>query len=104
MLGILLMLIGGSMATVGYYANDFAIGELKNHTGTVRVKSEQRGLHLNNLSYLGPIVMGVGGKYLMFSNIKFKFSFTRIIIIFNLIPIKCYIYLLSKIASFLKFA
>lgn len=64
MLGILLMLIGAGMATVGYYANDFALGETKNHTGTVRVKSEQRGLHLNNLSYLGPIVMGVGGEYL----------------------------------------
>lgn len=30
-----------------------------NHT--VRIKNESRGFHLNNLSYAGPIVMGVGG-------------------------------------------
>jgi hypothetical protein len=59
--GILLMIIGASMATVGYYSNDFVLGENRNGTTPVR-KSEQRGLHLNNLSYMGPIVMGVGGK------------------------------------------
>jgi hypothetical protein len=62
MVGILLMVIGASMATIGYYSNDFAIGEFRNNT-TVRVKNEQRGLHLNNLSYMGPIIMGVGGEY-----------------------------------------
>lgn len=58
------MVIGVSMATIGYYSNEFVIGESRNgtaHSGGVR-KSEQRGLHLNNLSYMGPIVMGVGGK------------------------------------------
>ena len=61
MVGILLMVIGASMATIGYYSNDFALSDIKNHT-TVRVKNEQRGLHLNNLSYTGPIIMGVGGE------------------------------------------
>jgi len=61
MVGILLMIIGASMATIGYYSNDFALGELRSNS-TVRVKTEQRGLHLNNLSYMGPIVMGVGGE------------------------------------------
>jgi hypothetical protein len=36
---------------------------------TVRVKNESRGFHLNNLSYAGPIVMGVGGLY---SHILYK--------------------------------
>lgn len=49
------------MATIGYYSNDFAVGEFRNNT-TVRIKNEQRGLHLNNLSYMGPIIMGVGGE------------------------------------------
>lgn len=37
---------------------------------TVSVKNESRGFHLNNLSYAGPIVMGVGGLY---SHILYKF-------------------------------
>jgi hypothetical protein len=65
MVGILLMIIGASMATIGYYSQDFAIGEFR-HNSTIRVKNDQRGLHLNNLSYLGPIIMGVGGKSLSF--------------------------------------
>ncbi|XP_055601811.1 serine-rich adhesin for platelets [Uranotaenia lowii] len=62
-LGIVLMLVGGGMATVGYYANNFpSLSDLKsNSTSTIRVRNEQRGLHLNNLSYVGPIIMGVGG-------------------------------------------
>ncbi|XP_058827366.1 uncharacterized protein LOC131687304 isoform X2 [Topomyia yanbarensis] len=62
-LGIVLMLVGGGMATVGYYANNFpSLSDVKsNSTSTIRVKNEQRGLHLNNLSYVGPIIMGVGG-------------------------------------------
>lgn len=50
------------MATIGYYTNTHA-HELRAN-GTVaqfRFKNENRGLHLNNLSYLGPIIMGVGG-------------------------------------------
>lgn len=65
MVGMLLMAIGASMATIGYYSQDLTFGEFRNHT-TVRVKNEQRGLHLNNLSYLGPIIMGVGGKLYSF--------------------------------------
>jgi Uncharacterised conserved protein (DUF2371) len=64
-LGILLMIIGASMATIGYYSQDFPIGEIRHNT-TIRVKNEQRGLHLNNLSYFGPVVMGVGGEFKSF--------------------------------------
>ncbi|KAG5679021.1 hypothetical protein PVAND_008624 [Polypedilum vanderplanki] len=61
MVGILLMIIGASMATIGYYSQDFTIGEFR-HNSTIRMKNnDQRALHLNNLSYMGPIIMGVGG-------------------------------------------
>ncbi|XP_052859732.1 uncharacterized protein LOC128266982 [Anopheles cruzii] len=63
-LGMVLMFVGGGMATVGYYANNFpSLSDLRSNssTSTIRVKNEQRGLHLNNLSYVGPIIMGVGG-------------------------------------------
>lgn len=56
------MSVGAGMATIGYYSNDLAFGELRNHSASVRIKNEHRGLHLNNLSYVGPIIMGVGGK------------------------------------------
>jgi hypothetical protein len=62
MVGILLMIIGASMATIGYYSQDLAYGEFR-HNSTIRVKNDQRGLHLNNLSYLGPVIMGIGGKF-----------------------------------------
>lgn len=61
------MVIGVSMATIGYYSNDFVLGESRNgtqqHSGGLRKTADQRGLHLNNLSYMGPIVMGVGGEF-----------------------------------------
>uniref|UniRef100_A0A182N7Y4 Transmembrane protein 200A n=1 Tax=Anopheles dirus TaxID=7168 RepID=A0A182N7Y4_9DIPT len=62
-LGMVLMFVGGGMATVGYYANNFpSLSDVRsNSTSTIRVKNEHRGLHLNNLSYVGPIIMGVGG-------------------------------------------
>lgn len=57
------MLIGGGMATIGYYTNNFPHDMRTNGSlPTFRYKSDNRGLHLNNLSYLGPIIMGVGGK------------------------------------------
>lgn len=77
MVGVLLMVIGASMATIGYYANDFALGEYRNNT-SVRIKNEQRGLHLNNLSYMGPIIMGVGGEFL-----KFLFIVPLRVVLFN---------------------
>lgn len=61
MVGMLLMIIGAGMATIGYYSQDFMIGTI--HNSTIRVKNEQRSLHLNNMAYLGPVIMGVGGKF-----------------------------------------
>ncbi|KAK9701575.1 hypothetical protein QE152_g30499 [Popillia japonica] len=60
-LGLLLMVLGAAMATIGYYADHLSIAQEVRGNHTVRVKNESRGFHLNNLSYAGPIVMGVGG-------------------------------------------
>uniref|UniRef100_A0A8D8WC49 Transmembrane protein 200A n=1 Tax=Cacopsylla melanoneura TaxID=428564 RepID=A0A8D8WC49_9HEMI len=57
--GLLLMVIGGSMATIGYYADSLSPKPVFRSNSTVRIKS--KGFHLNNLSYAGPIVMGIGG-------------------------------------------
>lgn len=46
----------------GYYADQLSIAQEVRGNHTVSVKNESRGFHLNNLSYAGPIVMGVGGK------------------------------------------
>jgi hypothetical protein len=47
----------------GYYADQLSVAQEVRGNRTVRVKNESRGFHLNNLSYAGPIVMGVGGLY-----------------------------------------
>lgn len=47
----------------GYYAEHLSVGQEIRGNATVRVKNESRGFHLNNLSYVGPIVMGFGGKW-----------------------------------------
>lgn len=47
----------------GYYADHLSIAQEVRGNHTVRIKNESRGFHLNNLSYAGPIVMGVGGVY-----------------------------------------
>lgn len=50
---------------VGYYADQLSVAQEVRGNHTVRVKNESRGFHLNNLSYAGPIVMGVGGKFII---------------------------------------
>ncbi|XP_034250897.1 uncharacterized protein LOC117651196 [Thrips palmi] len=59
--GVLLMVIGTSMAIVGYYADQLSMGQELRGNLTVQFKNESRGFHLNNLSYAGPIIMGFGG-------------------------------------------
>lgn len=46
----------------GYYADHLSVAQEVRGNHTVKVKNESRGFHLNNLSYAGPIVMGVGGE------------------------------------------
>ncbi|XP_018803797.1 PREDICTED: uncharacterized protein LOC108978126 [Bactrocera latifrons] len=60
-LGLTLMLLGAGMATIGYYADHLSTNSELRGNATVRVKNDLKGFHLNNLSYVGPIVMGFGG-------------------------------------------
>lgn len=60
-LGLTLMLVGAGMATLGYYADHLSMGSELRGNVTVRVKNDLKGFHLNNFSYVGPIVMGFGG-------------------------------------------
>ncbi|XP_005175275.1 uncharacterized protein LOC101891209 [Musca domestica] len=60
-LGVTLLLLGAGMATLGYYADYLSIGSELRGNATVRVKNDLKGFHLNNFSYVGPIVMGFGG-------------------------------------------
>ncbi|XP_076234280.1 uncharacterized protein LOC143179115 [Calliopsis andreniformis] len=60
-IGLLLMLLGACMATIGYFADQLSVAQEIRGNLTIKVKNESRGFHLNNLSYAGPIVMGVGG-------------------------------------------
>ncbi|XP_003489663.2 uncharacterized protein LOC100741224 [Bombus impatiens] len=60
-IGLLLMVLGACMATIGYFADQLSVAQEIRGNLTIRVKNESRGFHLNNLSYAGPIVMGVGG-------------------------------------------
>jgi hypothetical protein len=53
----------GDACVSGYYADQLSEAQEVRGNQTVRVKNESRGFHLNNLSYAGPIVMGVGGSY-----------------------------------------
>jgi len=55
------------MTFKGYYADQLSVGQEIRGNHTVAVKNESRGFHLNNLSYAGPIVMGVGGKSFIFA-------------------------------------
>ncbi|XP_050511263.1 uncharacterized protein LOC114337576 [Diabrotica virgifera virgifera] len=60
-LGLLLMVLGAAMATIGYYADHLSVAPEFKGNFTYRTKNETKSFHLNNLSYAGPIVMGVGG-------------------------------------------
>lgn len=47
--------------SIGYYADQLSVAQEIRGNITVKVKNESRGFHLNNLSYAGPVVMGLGG-------------------------------------------
>lgn len=50
----------------GYFADQLSEAQEIRGNRTIKVKNESRGFHLNNLSYAGPIVMGVGGEINIF--------------------------------------
>ncbi|XP_046397681.1 uncharacterized protein LOC124164401 [Ischnura elegans] len=60
-LGLVLLALGCAMATLGYYADQLSEWRQAEGNSTLSIKDDWAGFHLNNLSYAGPIVMGVGG-------------------------------------------
>ncbi|XP_054715997.1 uncharacterized protein LOC129225574 [Uloborus diversus] len=61
--GVLLIAIGVGMTVFGFYADTFAVQEhLDEATNrTVSVVNEHLKLHIHNLTYVGPVFMGIGG-------------------------------------------
>ncbi|XP_035216886.1 uncharacterized protein LOC118190295 isoform X2 [Stegodyphus dumicola] len=61
--GVLLIAIGVGMTVFGFYADHFAVQEhLDEDTNkTVSVVNEHLKLHIHNLTYVGPVFMGLGG-------------------------------------------
>ncbi|GFS83466.1 uncharacterized protein NPIL_571991 [Nephila pilipes] len=61
--GVLLIAIGVGMTVFGFYADTFAVQEqLDEETNTtVHVVNEHLKLHIHNLTYVGPVFMGLGG-------------------------------------------
>lgn len=55
--GTVLIGLGMAMAGIGYYAHDLAIVH-KSHNETIIDKTRQ--LQFQSLSYVGPVIMGVG--------------------------------------------
>ncbi|KAL1129122.1 hypothetical protein AAG570_013653 [Ranatra chinensis] len=58
--------------SLSYYADQLSVGQEMRGNTTVRIKHETRGFHLNNLSYAGPIVMGVGADRVTFASKIFE--------------------------------
>ncbi|XP_064486401.1 uncharacterized protein LOC135398827 isoform X2 [Ornithodoros turicata] len=59
--GLLLIVIGASMATLGFYSDHLATTRERRGNTTVLVKNENFEKHLDSLTYVGPLVMGIGG-------------------------------------------
>lgn len=60
---------------LGYYADELAMEEERQGNRTIITKNPSKGFHLNNLSYVGPVIMGFGGKqhiYFYFSKLIMK--------------------------------
>lgn len=61
-IGILFIAIGASLMAVGFYAEPLSIKGEKIVNGTVVIiRNRSKFFHLSNMSYVGPIVMGIGG-------------------------------------------
>ncbi|XP_042903585.1 uncharacterized protein [Parasteatoda tepidariorum] len=61
--GVLLIAIGVGMTVFGFYADTFAVQEHVDDVTnkTMTVVNEQLKMHLHNLTYVGPVLMGLGG-------------------------------------------
>lgn len=60
--GIVLLVLGTVMSVVGFFAEPLAIEQVKLPNGTlVPTMDPDTKQHLHNLTYVGPVIMGLGG-------------------------------------------
>lgn len=60
--GIVLLALGTVMSVIGFFAGDLAIEYVPNANGTLEKQiDEDTQTHLHNLTYVGPVIMGLGG-------------------------------------------
>ncbi|CAG2106964.1 unnamed protein product [Medioppia subpectinata] len=60
--GIVLLMLGTVMSVVGFFAEPLAVDHVKLENGTVVPTIDpDTKQHLHNLTYVGPVVMGLGG-------------------------------------------
>ena len=60
--GIVLLMLGTVMSVVGFFAEPLAVDEMKLENGTVvSTIDPDTKQHLHNLTYVGPVIMGLGG-------------------------------------------
>ncbi|XP_076328782.1 uncharacterized protein LOC143234969 [Tachypleus tridentatus] len=59
--GITLILVGTVMSVVGFYADPLATYLEQRGNETMAVLNEVKKFHLHNLTYAGPVIMGIGG-------------------------------------------
>ena len=59
-LAVLLIIIGATMAVVGFYAPDLSSHEYRSSNRTYHEMNPELHYHLKNLTYVGPALMGLG--------------------------------------------
>lgn len=59
--GMILLIIGTTMSVVGFYADSLSTEVKESGNSTIEVKDKDRHYHLHNLTYVGPVIMGLGG-------------------------------------------
>lgn len=62
--GVVLLLIGMAMATVGFYSKPLSLVGTVNGTA---VYDHSRRIQFASLSYIGPVIMGVGALFALSS-------------------------------------
>ncbi|GIY73445.1 uncharacterized protein CEXT_701341 [Caerostris extrusa] len=59
--GMILLMIGTTMSVVGFYADTLSTEIKESGNSTIEVRDADRHYHLHNLTYVGPVIMGLGG-------------------------------------------
>ncbi|XP_042898051.1 uncharacterized protein [Parasteatoda tepidariorum] len=63
--GMILLIIGTTMSVVGFYADTLSTEIRESGNSTIEVTDRDRQYHLHNLTYVGPVIMGLGGFFIV---------------------------------------